>query len=146
MLHSFTLATIVQFETLRFCRRFLTQAPRDAAKKFYDPKGRQYDQITQAGRSGRQNLIEGCVILLTPSRRIRLSRWNSGVSMSSRRYRSSGLREIEPCGSRMTFPRSYRVGFSSLMLQVGGSSPQIRWAESRKMFMRTHSGFFDWGL
>ena len=58
-LHSFTLATIVQLETLRFCRRFLTQDPREAAGKFYDPKGRQYDQMTQAARSGRQNIIEG---------------------------------------------------------------------------------------
>lgn len=58
-LHSFTLATIVQLETLRFCRRFLTQDHRDAGQKFYDPKGRQYDQMTQAARSGRQNIIEG---------------------------------------------------------------------------------------
>ena len=58
-LHSFTLATIVQVETLRFCRRFLTFDHRDATIKFYDPKGRQYDQMTQAARSGRQNIIEG---------------------------------------------------------------------------------------
>ncbi len=58
-LHSFTLATIVQLDTLRFCRRFLTQHPRDASAKFYDPRGRQYDQMTQAARSGRQNIIEG---------------------------------------------------------------------------------------
>jgi restriction system protein len=58
-LHSFTLATIIQIETLRFCRRFLTHDSRDAATKFYDPKGRQYDQMTQAARSGRQNIIEG---------------------------------------------------------------------------------------
>lgn len=58
-LHSFTLATIVQLETLRFCRRFLTQDYREAEGKFYDPKGRQYDQMTQAARSGRQNIIEG---------------------------------------------------------------------------------------
>ena len=58
-LHSFTLATIVQLETLRFCRRFLTLDPREATTKFYDPKGRQYDQMTQAARSGRQNIIEG---------------------------------------------------------------------------------------
>ena len=58
-LHSFTLATIVQVETLRFCRRFLTYDRRDAGEKFYDPKGRQYDQMTQAARSGRQNIIEG---------------------------------------------------------------------------------------
>lgn len=58
-LHSFTLATIVQLETLRFCRRFLTQDHREAGGRFYDPKGRQYDQMTQAARSGRQNIIEG---------------------------------------------------------------------------------------
>jgi len=58
-LHSFTLATIIQVETLRFCRRFLTHDSREAAAKFYDPKGRQYDQMTQAARSGRQNIIEG---------------------------------------------------------------------------------------
>jgi four helix bundle suffix protein len=58
-LHSFTLATIVQLETLRFCRRHLTHDPREADTKFYDPKGRQYDQMTQAARSGRQNIIEG---------------------------------------------------------------------------------------
>jgi restriction system protein len=58
-LHSFTLATIAQLETLRFCRRFLTHDHREAHEKFYDPKGRQYDQMTQAARSGRQNIIEG---------------------------------------------------------------------------------------
>ena len=58
-LHSFTLATIVQMETLRFCRRFLTHDLREAGAKFYDPKGRQYDQMTQAARSGRQNIVEG---------------------------------------------------------------------------------------
>lgn len=58
-LHSFTLATIIQIETLRFCRRFLTYDVREAGEKFYDPKGRQYDQMTQAARSGRQNIIEG---------------------------------------------------------------------------------------
>jgi four helix bundle suffix protein len=58
-LHSFTLATIVQLETLRFCRRLLTFDHREMDTKFYDPKGRQYDQMTQAARSGRQNIIEG---------------------------------------------------------------------------------------
>jgi four helix bundle suffix protein len=58
-LHSFTLATIVQIDTLRFCRRFLTFDHRETGTKFYDPKGRQYDQMTQAARSGRQNIIEG---------------------------------------------------------------------------------------
>jgi restriction system protein len=57
-LHSFTLATIIQLETLRFCRCFLTYDARQS-EKFYDPKGRQYDQMTQAARSGRQNIIEG---------------------------------------------------------------------------------------
>ena len=50
---SFTLATIVQIETLRFCRRFLTYNAHQAGAKVYDPKGRQYDQMTQAARSGR---------------------------------------------------------------------------------------------
>lgn len=58
-LHSFTLATIIQIETLRFCRRFLTFDHRQADSRFYDPKGRQYDQMTQSARSGRQNIIEG---------------------------------------------------------------------------------------
>jgi four helix bundle suffix protein len=58
-LHTFTLATVVQLETLRFCRRFLTFDHRETSTKFYDPKGRQYDQMTQAARSGRQNIIEG---------------------------------------------------------------------------------------
>lgn len=58
-LHTFTLATIIQLETLKFCRRFITQDPREAGAKFYDPKGCQYDQMTQAARSGRQNIIEG---------------------------------------------------------------------------------------
>lgn len=58
-LHSFTLATIVQLETLNFCRRFFTFDHRESETKFYDPKGRQYDQMTQAARSGRQNIIEG---------------------------------------------------------------------------------------
>lgn len=58
-LHSFTMATIVQIETLRFCRRFLTFDHREAGAKFYDPRGKQYDQMTQAARSGRQNIIEG---------------------------------------------------------------------------------------
>lgn len=57
-LHSFTLATIVQLETLRFCRKFLTYQSREGERRFYDPQGRQYDQMTQAARSGRQNIIE----------------------------------------------------------------------------------------
>ena len=57
-LHSFTLATIVQLENLRFCRKFLTNDPREAKEKFYDPKGRQYDQMT--GRAKRSaGIIEG---------------------------------------------------------------------------------------
>jgi len=58
-LHAFTLATIIQLETLRFCRRLHTRDPRDPEARFYDPQGRQYDQMTQAARSGRQNIIEG---------------------------------------------------------------------------------------
>ena len=50
-LHSFTLASIVQLGTLRFCEKFLNQ--KNA------PRGRQFDQMTQAARSGRANIIEG---------------------------------------------------------------------------------------
>ena len=45
------LATIAQLATYRFCRRFLTRE--------LDPTGRQYDQMTQAARSGKVNIVEG---------------------------------------------------------------------------------------
>jgi len=50
-LDSFTLATIIQLGTYRFCETFLNRTN--------DPCGRQYDQMTQAARSGRANIIEG---------------------------------------------------------------------------------------
>ena len=50
-LDSWVLASIVQFATIRFCKKFLT---RDL-----DPTGRQYDQMTQAARSGKVNIVEG---------------------------------------------------------------------------------------
>jgi len=50
-LNSFTLATIIQLGTLRFCKKFLNRNN--------DPCGRQFDQMTQAARSGRANIIEG---------------------------------------------------------------------------------------
>ena len=50
-LDSFTFATIVQIETWRFCQKFLDS--------HNDPKGRWFDQMTQAARSGRSNIIEG---------------------------------------------------------------------------------------
>ena len=50
-LHSFAFATIVQLGTLRFCKKFLNRTN--------DPCGRQFDQMTQAARSGRANIIEG---------------------------------------------------------------------------------------
>ena len=50
-LDSFALASIVQIETWRFCQTFLDMRN--------DPKGRWFDQMTQAARSGRANLIEG---------------------------------------------------------------------------------------
>ena len=50
-LDAFLLASIVQLETRRFCDRFLNLAN--------DPKGRQFDQMTQAARSGRANIMEG---------------------------------------------------------------------------------------
>lgn len=50
-LDSFTLATVIQLGTIRFCERFLNRRN--------DPCGRTFDQMTQAARSGRQNIIEG---------------------------------------------------------------------------------------
>ncbi|MDR0353102.1 MAG: four helix bundle suffix domain-containing protein [Opitutaceae bacterium] len=50
-LDSWVLASIAQLATHRFCKKFLT---RDL-----DPTGRQYDQMTQAARSGKANLVEG---------------------------------------------------------------------------------------
>ncbi|MFA4943538.1 MAG: four helix bundle suffix domain-containing protein [Lentisphaeria bacterium] len=50
-LDSFIMASIVQLATLRFCGKFLNRRN--------DPCGRQYDQMTQAARSGKENIIEG---------------------------------------------------------------------------------------
>ncbi|MDR1594559.1 MAG: four helix bundle suffix domain-containing protein [Prevotellaceae bacterium] len=50
-LDSWVLASIVQFGTYRFCKKFLTRE--------LDPTGRQYDQMTQAARSGKVNIVEG---------------------------------------------------------------------------------------
>ena len=50
-LDAFLFASLIQLETRRYCERYLT--PRN------DPKGRQYDQMTQAARSGRANIMEG---------------------------------------------------------------------------------------
>ena len=50
-LDSWALASIAQLATYRFCRRFLTRE--------VDPTGRQYDQMTQAARSGKVNIVEG---------------------------------------------------------------------------------------
>lgn len=47
----YILMNIIQLETLVFCRRFLSRAD--------DPCGRQFDQMTQAARSGVKNLTEG---------------------------------------------------------------------------------------
>ena len=47
----YILMNIIQLETLVFCRRFLSSAN--------DPCGRQFDQMTQAARSGVKNLTEG---------------------------------------------------------------------------------------
>lgn len=47
----YILMNIIQLETLVFCRRFLSLAN--------DPCGRQFDQMTQAARSGVKNLTEG---------------------------------------------------------------------------------------
>ena len=50
-LDSWIMANIVQLGTQRFCRRFLNRTN--------DPCGRQYDQMTQAARSGCANIAEG---------------------------------------------------------------------------------------
>jgi len=50
-LDSWILANIVQLGTQRFCGRFLNRTN--------DPAGRQYDQMTQAARSGCANNAEG---------------------------------------------------------------------------------------
>lgn len=50
-LDSWVLASIVQFANFRFCEKFVTRA--------FDPTGRQYDQMTQAARSGKVNIVEG---------------------------------------------------------------------------------------
>jgi four helix bundle suffix protein len=50
-LDSWILANIVQLGTQRFCKRFLNRTN--------DPCGRQYDQMTQAARSGCANNAEG---------------------------------------------------------------------------------------
>ena len=50
-LDSFTIASIVQLGTWRFCGAFLNRRN--------DPAGRQFDQMTQAARSGRVNIAEG---------------------------------------------------------------------------------------
>jgi four helix bundle suffix protein len=50
-LDSWVLASIVQFATYRFCEKVLTHK--------LDPTGRQYDQMTQAARSGKVNIVEG---------------------------------------------------------------------------------------
>lgn len=46
-LHSYVLAVVISDLTVEFC------------KKFISPKSRTVDQMTQAGRSGKQNIAEG---------------------------------------------------------------------------------------
>ncbi len=50
-LDTWVLANIIQLGTLDFCRQFLNRRN--------DPCGRQYDQMTQAARSGQANVAEG---------------------------------------------------------------------------------------
>ena len=49
----YVLMNLIQLETLNFCRNFLDY-------RTEDPCGRQFDQMTQAARSGVKNLTEGC--------------------------------------------------------------------------------------
>ena len=53
----YVLMNIIQLETLVFCRKFLSLCN--------DPCGRQFDQMTQAARSGVKNLTEGSERLAT---------------------------------------------------------------------------------
>ncbi len=53
----YVLMNIIQLETLVFCRKFLSLRN--------DPCGRQFDQMTQAARSGVKNLTEGSERLAT---------------------------------------------------------------------------------
>lgn len=48
----YVLMNLIQLETLTFCRNFLDY-------RTEDPCGRQFDQMTQAARSGVKNLTEG---------------------------------------------------------------------------------------
>jgi restriction system protein len=50
-LDSWVMGSIIQLATFRFCEQFLTHK--------LDPTGRQYDQMTQAARSGVMNNVEG---------------------------------------------------------------------------------------
>lgn len=50
-LDSWVMGSIIQLTTFRFCEKFLTRR--------LDPTGRQYDQMTQAARSGVMNNVEG---------------------------------------------------------------------------------------
>ncbi len=50
-LNSWVMASIIHLATQDFCRRFLNRTN--------DPCGRQYDQMTQAARSGLANIVEG---------------------------------------------------------------------------------------
>ena len=50
-LQTWTLASVVQLATQDFCKRFLNIKN--------DPCGRQFDQMTQAARSGVANIAEG---------------------------------------------------------------------------------------
>jgi hypothetical protein len=50
-LDSWVMANIIQLGTDIFCEKFLSRK--------MDPTGRQYDQMTQAARSGKANIVEG---------------------------------------------------------------------------------------
>jgi len=50
-LDSFVMASIIQLATIRFCKKYLNRGN--------DRCGRQYEQMMQAARSGKENIIEG---------------------------------------------------------------------------------------
>lgn len=57
-LKSYQTAEIIYDLTAEFCRRFLSGGNR--TDKTYRTYTRTYDQMVQAGRSGKQNIAEGC--------------------------------------------------------------------------------------
>lgn len=85
----YVLGTIIELETLSFCRAFLDFKN--------DPKGRQYDQMTQAARSGVKNLRDGDRIV--PALVFHLA---NGLDLTARRIAISAVRDMARLNLRIT--------------------------------------------